>query len=118
MNVTPRKVLGVARMAVGLLFVLAPSTAVRAFGVDPDRSDGWVTRLLGSRELVLAGSLLAAEGADVRTVALLGAAIDGLDVISSGAEMAQGRLSTYTKFSGGGGAVLFLVLGLLAAREE
>ena len=118
MNITPRSFLGAARIGVGALSLMSPAVAARAFGIDPGRSDAWVTRLFGSRELVLAGSLLAAKGPQVRTVALLGAAIDGLDVISSAAEMSRGNLTRYTGISGGGGAVLFLTLGLLAAQED
>lgn len=117
MNITPRSFLGAARIGVGALSLMSPKVAARAFGIDPGRSNAWVTRLFGSRELVLAGSLLAAKGPQVRTVAMLGAAIDGLDVISSAAE-SRGNLTRYTIISGGGGAVLFLTLGLLAAQED
>lgn len=118
MNLTPRTVLGVTRVGVGAVSLLAPRAAARVFGVDPERSNDWVTRLFGSRELALAATLLAAKGGQVRTVALLGAAIDGLDVLSSGVERGRGRLSTYSTITGGGGAVLFAALGVLAAREE
>jgi hypothetical protein len=116
-SATPRTVLGTSRLAVGVATLLAPSAAMRAFGVDPARSDPWVTRLFGSRELVLAGLLLGARGTDVRPVALVGAAIDGIDVLSSAAEAGRGTMSTRAVVTGGGGAVLFAVLGLLAARE-
>jgi hypothetical protein len=116
-SASPRTFLGVSRLAVGAATLLAPSAAVRAFGVDPARSDPWLTRLFGARELVLAGLLLGARGTDVRSVALVGAAIDGVDVLSSAAETARGTMSARAIVTGGGGAVLFAVLGLLAARE-
>lgn len=70
----------------------------------------------GSRELVLAATLLAAPPEQVARVAALGAGIDGLDVVSSAVELARGRISTYTFVSGGCGAMVFTVLGLVAMR--
>lgn len=114
---TARNALGVMRAGVGVLSLVAPSSAARTFGVDPERSNPWLMRLFASREIVLAALLLGAKGPQVRAVALAGAAIDGIDVASSGVEMSRGRLGSWTVVSGALGAVLFTVLGLLAARE-
>jgi hypothetical protein len=48
----------------------------------------------------------------------VGAAIGGLDVLSSAVELGRGRLSPYTSIIGGGGEAAFLALGLLAARAH
>jgi hypothetical protein len=118
MSSVPGTILGVSRLCVGALSLAAPGTSARVFGVDRTRSNDWITRLFGSRELILAGALLAAKEPDVRTIALVGAAIDGLDVLSSAVELGRGRLSTWSSVIGGGGAVLFVALGLLAARDQ
>ncbi len=114
---SPRTVLAVARSGVGILSVVSPRGAARAFGVTANDSNGWITRLFGSRELVLALSLMAAPTGQVRQVAMLGAAIDSMDVASSSIERFRGRISNYTFVSGGLGALLFVMLGLAAARD-
>lgn len=116
MTITARTTLGVMRSLVGVVSLTAPGAAARLFGVTPDPSVAWITRLFGSRELVLAAALLAAPPEQVAPVAALGAGIDGLDVVSSAVELARGRISTYTFVSGGCGAVVFTVLGLAAMR--
>lgn len=117
-KISARVALGTTRLAVGVSALLAPRTAVRVFGMDPDRSNGFIGRLFGSRELALALLLLRSRGDDVRTVATVGAAIDAVDVVSSLVEARGGRLSTYALVAGGGGAALFMALGLQAVREQ
>jgi hypothetical protein len=114
---SPRSVLAVARGGIGVLSVVNPRGAARAFGVTANDSNSWITRLFGSRELVLAVSMMAASTGQVRQVAMLGAAIDSIDVASSAIERFRGRISNYTFVSGGLGAALFVMLGLAAARE-
>jgi hypothetical protein len=118
MSNVPGTILGVSRLCVGALSLAVPGTSARVFGIEANRTNSWVTRLFGSRELILAGALLAAKEPDVRTIALVGAAVDGLDVLSSAVELGRGRLSTWSSIIGGGGAVLFVALGLLAARAQ
>jgi hypothetical protein len=116
MTITARTTLGVTRSIVGVLSLTAPQLAAWVFGVPADPSAAWITRLFGSRELVLAATLLAAPPDQVASVAALGAGIDGVDVVSSAVELARGRISTYTFVSGGCGAVVFTLLGLAAMR--
>ena len=116
-KLTPRTVLA-ARLGVGAIALLAPGAAARVFGIDPVRYDAFVARLFGSREVALDVALLAADGAQVRQAALIGAAVDGVDVVSAAVEVRRGNLSTYGAIVGGGGAALFAALGLLAARES
>ncbi len=101
---------------VGVVSLVAPSTSARIFGVPPEPETAWITRLFGSRELVLAAALLAAPRQQVFPIAAAGAGVDALDAASAVVELARGRISTYTFISGGCGAVLFALLGLATAR--
>lgn len=115
-NISSRTALGTLRAGVGVISLIAPVTAARAFGVDPDRSSPWITRLFGSRELVLAASLLASNE-HAYHVAVAGALIDSFDVLSTVVEHSRGRVSAWTVLSGGAGAALFVGLGVDAARR-
>jgi hypothetical protein len=112
-----RRLLGLLRMGVGVGALATPRLAAKAFGVDPERASPWVTRLFGSRELLLALYLLTARPDQVQHAATFGAAVDGMDVVSSAVELRAGRVSGYTFVSGGVGAALFAMLGLLARAE-
>lgn len=116
MSMTPRTLLGATRAAVGLGAWFAPDLTCRAFGIDPERSDRFVARLFGARELALAGTLLAAPPAALAQVAAVGAAVDAIDVVSGLQEHRRGTLSTTGAVLGAGGAALFVALGVLAAR--
>jgi hypothetical protein len=116
MTISARTTLGVMRAMVGVVSLIAPSTSARIFGVTPEPGTAWITRLFGSRELVLAAALLAAPAEHVAPMAAAGAGIDALDAASSVVELARGRISTYTFVSGGCGAVVFALLGLAAMR--
>ena len=108
----------VLRTLVGISALFTPRLAARLFGIDPDSSSAWVTRLFGSRELALAGVLLVATPDQLPTVATVGAAIDAVDVASSLLERGRGDVSTYTLISGGVGAALFAGLGADIARRS
>ena len=110
-----RMVLGVTRALVGLGSWLAPDTSARLFGLDP--ANRWVGRLFGSRELALAGALLAAPPEAVAPVAAMGVAVDALDVVSGLDERRRGQLSTQALILGPVGAMLFIALGIVAGRE-
>ncbi len=114
---TTRTALGLARAAVGAGSWLAPDHAVRAFGIDPDRSDRFIGRLFASRELALAAALLAAPRDLVRPVALTGAAIDAVDAIAGFDEARRGNMSRWAVISGACGAVVFAAMGAVIARE-
>ena len=98
--------------------LIAPYTAGRIFGIAREPAAAWVTRLFGSRELVLAAALLAAPADQVSSVAALGAGIDALDAVSSVAERSRGTISDYTLVSGGFGAVVFALLGVATLRDS
>lgn len=112
-----RLFLGAVRAAIGIGAWLAPDLTVRIFGMDPERSDRFVGRLFGARELALAATLLAAPPAAVAPVAVVGAAVDTVDAIAGFDEARRGNLSARAVVLGPVGAVLFAALGVLVARR-
>ncbi|WP_354698990.1 hypothetical protein DSM112329_04690 [Paraconexibacter sp. AEG42_29] len=114
---TVRMVLGGGRMLVGLSGWTAPDHAVRVFGIAPERSDRFVTRLFASRDFALALALLTAPPAHLRTIAAAGAAIDAVDAVAGIAEYRRGSLSTYAFVVGGVGAMVFAAMGAAVAGK-
>ena len=49
-----RTFLGVTRACIGIGAWVAPDLTTRAFGMDPERSNRFIGRLFGARELALA----------------------------------------------------------------
>jgi hypothetical protein len=112
-----RHVLGVTRALIGLGSWVAPDHTARTFGIDPQRADRFVTRLFGSRELALAGALLGAPAAALTPVAALGVVIDAADAVAGFDERRRGTLSPRATVLGPCGALLFVALGMRAARD-
>lgn len=113
----PRIFLGVTRACIGVGAWIAPDLTVRVFGMDPARSNRFVGRLFGARELALAAALLAAPPRALAPVAAIGAAVDSVDAVSGFDERRRGNLSTRATILGPVGAVLFAALGVLVARQ-
>jgi hypothetical protein len=117
--VTPaRTVLGVTRALIGIGSWIAPDQTARLFGIDPARSDRFIARLFGARELALAGALLTAPPSTVAPVATVGVAVDAVDAVAGFDERRRGNLSTKATVLGPVGALLFVALGVLVARES
>jgi hypothetical protein len=112
-----RTILGVTRALIGIGSWIAPDPTMRLFGIDPARADRFVGRLFGARELALAGALLAAPAPAVAPVAALGAAVDAVDSVAGFDERRRGNLSTRATILGPAGALLFVAMGVLVARE-
>lgn len=112
-----RTFLGITRALIGIGSWIAPDRTARLFGIDPERSDRFITRLFGARELALAGALLAAPPSSLPAVAATGAAIDAVDAVAGFSERRRGNLSLQATILGPVGAVLFAALGALVARE-
>ena len=108
--------LGVTRALIGIGSWIAPDQTMRAFGIDPEYANRFVGRLFGSRELALAGALLAAPPSAVAPVAAVGAAVDAIDVIAGFDERRRGNLSTQATILGPVGVLLFVGLGVYVAR--
>lgn len=109
---TTKRLLGGARLAVGLAGWLAPRTTARGFGLAHAERGLYVTRLFGSRDLVLGAGLLSATGSREQTAVEAGIVIDTLDVVSGLDELRRGRIGPWALVSAVGGAVLFAGLGL------
>ena len=112
-----RTLLGVTRACIGLGAWFAPDLTIRVFGMDPARSNRFVGRLFGARELALAVALLAAPPAAVAPVAAIGAAVDGADAVAGFDERRRGNLNAQATLLGPVGATAFAALGVLVARE-
>lgn len=112
-----RAFLGVTRALIGIGSWIAPDHTVRLFGIDPERSDRFVGRLFGARELALAGALLAAPPSSLGSVAAVGAAVDTVDAVAGFDERRRGNLSMRATVLGPVGALLFAALGVYVARE-
>lgn len=112
-----RTFLGVTRAAIGIGAWVAPDLTVRVFGMDPARSDRFVGRLFGAREMALAATLLAAPSGALAQVATVGAVVDTVDAIAGFDEARRGNLSTRAIILGPAGAILFAALGALVARD-
>jgi len=109
-------ILGVSRAMIGLGAWFAPDLTVRLFGMDPAKSNRFVGRLFGAREMALAGALLAAPPSAVAPVAAVGAAVDAIDAVGGFDETRRGNLSTQATILGPVGALLFAALGISVAR--
>jgi hypothetical protein len=105
------------RIGVGAIAWLAPTLAARLFGIDPERSDRWSTRLFGARELALGIAVLRTEGQAQQATLDAGIAIDSLDAVSGFDELRRGNVSNWTLVSGVLGAIGFAALGVLSKRE-
>lgn len=112
-----RTILGVTRALVGVNSWIAPDRTARLFGMDPGRSNRFVTRLFGAREIAMAGALLAAPSQMLAPAAAVGAAVDAVDAIAGFDERRRGKLSTQATVLGPVGALLFVGLGVFIARE-
>ncbi len=112
-----RTALGVTRSLVGLVSWVAPDHAARIFGFDPERSDRFVTRLFGARDLALGLITLAAPRSALAPVAAIGIAVDAVDSVAGFDERRRGNLSTQATILGPGGALALVVLGAIVARD-
>ncbi len=113
-----RLFLGTMRALVGIGAWGAPDLTARVFGIDPARSDRFVTRLFGAREIALAVALLSARPETLASVALTGALIDSADALQGFDERRRGNLGNQATLLGPCGAVLFAVTGAVVARSS
>lgn len=95
-----------------------PDLAARAFGIDPDEGAALpsAVRLFGAREAAMGVVTLLASGSELRRWLLLGAAVDGLDVMTVALGARAGRLGRVTIAVGGGLGSLAVGLGLASLR--
>ena len=76
--------LAVGRIVVGATSLLSPKLAAKLFLLDPKANPQlpFITRLFGSREIVLGGLTLAATGEARRQLVQVGIAVDGADTVT------------------------------------
>jgi len=120
MGVDLAKALGVMRTGVGALSWVSPAASWRTFGLGPlagDARGGLVTRLFGSRDLVL-GQMVLCPDPEVRRAGLqAGVAVDSIDLVASLLALRKGAPKV-TILTATGGAAAFMALGLFALAQE
>ncbi|OBJ07408.1 hypothetical protein A5624_22535 [Mycobacterium sp. 1482292.6] len=122
MTTTPNSALiptfAALRFATGVAAWAAPNRAARLFGLATARQQPFITQLFGSRELTLALAVTDASPR-LRTRALqLGLLTDALDVIAALRGIRRQTLPPAGAVVTGGGAALFLGLGLAALANQ
>ncbi|OBC01373.1 hypothetical protein [Mycobacterium sp. 852002-40037_SCH5390672] len=106
------------RFATGLAAWAAPAKAARLFGLATATQQPFITQLFGSRELTLALAVTDASPR-LRTRALqLGLLTDALDIIAALRGIQRQTLPPTGAIVTGGGAALFLGLGLAALANQ
>lgn len=122
MTTTPKSALiptfAALRFATGVAAWAAPAKAARLFGLASDKQQPFITQLFGSRELTLALAITDASPR-LRTRALqLGLLTDALDVLAALRGIQRQTLPSAGAVVTGGGAALFLGLGLAALANQ
>lgn len=122
MTTTPNSALvptfAALRFATGVAAWTAPAKAARLFGLASGRQQPFITQLFGSRELTLALAVTD-PSPRLRTRALqLGLLTDALDIIAALRGVQRQTLSPAGAIVTGGGAALFLGLGLAALASQ
>lgn len=122
MTTTPNSALiptfAALRFATGVAAWAAPTRAARLFGLATAPQQPFITQLFGSRELTLALAVTDASPR-LRTRALqLGVLTDALDVIAALRGIRRQTLAPAGAVVTGGGAALFLGLGLAALANQ
>ncbi len=105
------KALLLAHGTVGLAALLAPGRALSLGGLNPGRQSHFMTRLFGSRDLLLAYALAITSGSEQRLVLAAANAINAIDVVSGVVEYLNKNLSDRGFIIGSGGASLLLAFG-------
>jgi hypothetical protein len=106
------------RFATGVAAWAAPARAARLFGLASGNQQPFITQLFGSRELTLALAVTDASPR-LRTRTLqLGLLTDALDIIAALRGIRRETLPPASAIVTGGGAALFLGLGLAALADQ
>ncbi|MEP6952781.1 MAG: hypothetical protein ABI950_01820 [Solirubrobacteraceae bacterium] len=105
------------RALIGAFTWVAPQSASRAFGLDPDPKFGYIARLFGARDVALAIGAVTTEGDAQRRWLTLGLFCDALDLVAAGLARRDGSMRPQAAALAGGAAFGGAVLGALALRE-
>src|SRR3954454_3195455 len=112
--------LGVLRTTAGVTGWLSPRFLGRVAGlgdVGADERAALITRLFGVRDATLAQAVLLSHGERRRTALAMGAVCDSMDILASLITLRRGGSKAAVVFVGGG-AAMFLVMGLAALAQE
>lgn len=126
-------VLAIARSGVGIALLALPQTTARICLLPVAASSSLIFRLAGSRDFALGALLWTASASTqpstsasadsrkdnalgLRQALIAGAVVDAIDLVSVGACFADGSLALEPAMLVGGGAALFLGLGLVGLR--
>ena len=102
------------RFATGVAAWAAPNRAARLFGLASAKQQPFITQLFGSRELTLALAVTEASPQLRHRALQLGVLTDALDIIAALRGIRHQTLPPAGAIVTGGGAALFLGMGLTA----
>ncbi len=90
--------LALGRIAVGTVALASPDLAGKLFRLDTQANPqlGYMSRMFGSREIVLGAVTLAAKGAARRKLVAVGIAVDGADAFAGFDAVRTGSVSQST----------------------
>lgn len=110
--------LAAARIGVGAVALANPDLAAKSFGLDPGANPqlAVMTRLFGSREILLGAVTLLAKGRAKRGLILAGVLIDAADAAAVFQATRDGIATKETAAALGGAATGAVFAGLAGAR--
>lgn len=114
----PALALGLSHTLVGLGSLIVPLATASLFSLQAHRPTAFITRLFGSRDLVLGLAIINSEERSQRRSSALFAAnvINAIDCVSGIIGYMQGDITDQAFILGSGGAALLVVLGVFAQR--
>jgi hypothetical protein len=112
--------LALGRIAIGLTALAAPDVAARLFRLDAARNPQlpYMSRLFGSREIVLGAITLLAKGATRRKLVAVGMAVDAADGFAGYDAMRSGLVGRSAGFGLTVPAVGAVVAGAIGLATE
>ncbi|GAA6064271.1 hypothetical protein JCM10212_001655 [Sporobolomyces blumeae] len=112
--------LGLSHLAVGASALVSPRFTSSAFLLAYDPSASFVTRLFGSRDLVLGYAIATSAVRSTKRELLVGMAnvVNAIDTVSAIVEWFKSDCTDQGALLGGLGAALLLGLGVYSQRRE
>lgn len=111
--------LAAARIGVGAVALAVPDVGAKLFRLDPVANPqlSYMTRLFGSREILLGAATLAARGSVRRNLVLAGVLVDAADAAAAYQAGADGAVDRQTSTSLGVPALAAVVAGMVGVRR-
>ncbi|MGZ4268429.1 MAG: hypothetical protein ACXVFN_05455 [Solirubrobacteraceae bacterium] len=110
--------LAAGRAAIGAFTWVAPQSAARLFGLEPDPKSSYVARLFGVRDVALAIGAVTTEGEARRSWLALGLFCDAFDFLAAGFAHRDGSMRPQAAMLAGGAAAAGAALGAAALARE